>query len=48
MPLVTQQNNDATTFLFSEYLMKTGHSSHSVVVEIILQIEENISLWYVT
>lgn len=35
-------------FLVLKLLMEIGHLGHPVMVEIILQIEENIFLWFVT
>lgn len=49
MALVTQLSNDVMPFLILRVLFSIGHSGHSVIVEIILQIEKKyISLWYIT
>lgn len=51
MALVTQMSNDVMPFLIVRVLFSIGHSGHSVIVEIILQIGKKniyISLWYIT
>lgn len=46
MALVTQMSNDVMPFLIVRVLFSIGHSGHSVIVEIILQIgKKNIYIF---
>lgn len=46
MALVTQMSNDVMPFLIVRVLFSIGHSGHSVIVEIILQIGKKKYIYF--